>query len=434
MTSALRFDVQWLDGTGIGGPELAATFASLRIDSPGGVLTQVDDRRAQTLRDAVFVPLYSMAEWLAANWWFLAYEAENPFNRADPAFAHRHCLATGAEGYAFPNVRFSSAGRLTHIVWSERSSECSEVEFRGCGSVTVDRDQFVQDCSDFVDMVVRRLVACDITDTYLQSEWEAIGATDVDELAFCATAAGLGRDPYDLDGRQEHLVLQVGESLGDLREEALPALGPNEPLAACSAIHEAMEAAVPNQIRLGERLLGSGRSTHHGSRPWQAGYELARRARREFGLNGELIATTADLAEAIGHDVATLRQATKPVRPLGALASIDGVVRPQDSESVSFGLRDAPETSRRFLFCRALGEALTTSTDALLTRANTERQQRNRAFAAEFLAPSASLAERIFDEFVDQDRIADLADEFGVSSYVIGHQIENHGIAELVAA
>ncbi|WP_419551525.1 ImmA/IrrE family metallo-endopeptidase [Candidatus Poriferisodalis sp.] len=432
--NALRFDVEWLDGTGIKGPELAATFASLRIQADNAVLTRVDDKRARTLRDAVYVPLYPMAEWLVSNWWFLAYEAENLLNRTDRAFAQRHSLVTGAEGYAFPDVRFSSAGRLTHIVWSDRMSEWNELEFRSRGSITVDRDQFVQDCSDFVDMVVSRLAACGITATHLQSEWAAIEATDADELAFCATAAGLGRDPYDLDEPQKSLVLQVGELLGDLREEALPALGPDEPLAACTAIHKAMEQAVPNEVRLGASLLHSGDLPHHASRPWQAGYELARRARQVFGLNGELIATTAELAEAIGHDVATLNRATRPVQSLGALTSIDGVVRPRDSQTVSFGLRAAGETSQRFLFCRALAEALTTSNDALLTRANTERQQRNRAFAAEFLAPSASLAERITVQFVDQDLIADLADEFGVSSYVIGHQIENHGIAELVAA
>ncbi|WP_420445839.1 ImmA/IrrE family metallo-endopeptidase [Candidatus Poriferisodalis sp.] len=432
--SALRFDVEWLDGTGIKGPELAATFASLRIQAESAVLTRVDDKRARTLRDAVYVPLYPMAEWLVSNWWFLAYETENLRNRTDPAFAQRHSLVTGAEGYALPDVRFSSAGRLTHIVWTDRMPEWNELEFRSRGSITVDRDQFVQECSDFVDMVVSRLSACGITATHLQSEWAAIEATDADQLAFCATAAGLGRDPYDLDGPQESLVLQVGELLGDLREEALPALGSDEPLSACTAIRKAMEQAVTNEVRLGASLLHLGDLSHQASRPWQAGYELARQTRRRLGLNGDLIATTARLAEAICQDFATFERATRPVRSLDALTSIDGVVRSRDSQTVSFGLRAAGKTSQRFLFCRALAEALTTSNDALLTRANTERQQRNRAFAAEFLAPSASLAERVTGKFVDQDLVADLADEFGVSSYVIGHQIENHGIAELVAA
>lgn len=92
--NALRFDVQWLDGIGIEGPELAATFASLRVSTGNEVLTHVDDRRAQTLRDVVHVPVYPLAEWLVANWWFLAYEPEHALNRNSSGFAHRHWLAT----------------------------------------------------------------------------------------------------------------------------------------------------------------------------------------------------------------------------------------------------------------------------------------------------------------------------------------------------
>ena len=71
------------------------------------------------------------------------------------------------------------------------------------------------------------------------------------------------------------------------------------------------------------------------------------------------------------------------------------------------------------------------ASDTLITRAGSERQQRNRAFAAEFLAPSFGLRERLSKPFVDSDDIAELASEFEVSSTVIEHQIRNHAIAEV---
>jgi len=61
--TAIRFDADWQDGKGIQGEELSATFASLRIDVNGQLLTHVIDDRAQTTRDRIFDPLYSMAEW-----------------------------------------------------------------------------------------------------------------------------------------------------------------------------------------------------------------------------------------------------------------------------------------------------------------------------------------------------------------------------------
>ena len=84
----------------------------------------------------------------------------------------------------------------------------------------------------------------------------------------------------------------------------------------------------------------------------------------------------------------------------------------------------------RFLLCRALGEVFYSRGDALLTKGATARQRLNRAFAAEFLAPSRSLAKRIVHPTVDGEQVDDLAEEFGVSTRVIQHQLENHQIAE----
>ncbi|WP_419837108.1 ImmA/IrrE family metallo-endopeptidase [Candidatus Poriferisodalis sp.] len=431
--SALQFEVQWQDGAGIEGPELAATFASLRILAAESVLTRVDDKRAQTLRDVVYVPVYPLAEWLVSNWWFLAYEPENLLNRDDPAFAHRHRLVTGSDGYAYPDLRLSSAGKLTRLEWERRASEWTRLDYRSSGSATLDRDQVLTACTDFVDMVMRRLSACGISSSYLQSEWEAVQTTEHDEQAFCATAASLGRDPYDLDEREQSLVLDVGTRLGDLRTEALPALDPADPLAACIAIHEAMEASKSNTLRLADDLVGASRRQVGTDRPWLEGYELARDTRAALGLNGEALATNANLAAAIGQHPASISRATRPVKSLAALTLVDGVVNPQRPGTVAIGLSETGLAGRRFLFCRALAEVLTAGTATILTKARTERQQRNRAFAAEFLAPSASLRDKIADRYVDHDHITELADEFGVSPYVIEHQLQNHGIAELVS-
>lgn len=58
----------------------------------------------------------------------------------------------------------------------------------------------------------------------------------------------------------------------------------------------------------------------------------------------------------------------------------------------------------------------------------------------EFLRSCSELIETVArrltasDQFVDRDQVADLAEEFGASPYVVEHQIENHRIAELVDA
>ena len=85
-------------------------------------------------------------------------------------------------------------------------------------------------------------------------------------------------------------------------------------------------------------------------------YQLARRARCEFGLDGQPIASTASLAHALGQDSRALRRATKPLELLSPLELVDGVVTQGVSGDVALGLRERGEAGMRFLLCRALGE------------------------------------------------------------------------------
>jgi len=429
----ISFQIDWQDGEGMRGAELAATFASLRIDVQGETLTQVFDSRARTVRDHVFVPLYPIAEWLASNWWFLLFEHENVVKREDPAFAHRHSLGTGADGYAVPDLTVVASGARTHLRWAPGPQPWARVKFLNSGSASVDRQQFVQDCADFIDTVTRRLLARGVGSTFLQDEWAAIGAADDDESSFCEVSAGLGWDPYDLDDDSRDRVIMLSEQLGDLSEEAVPVIDSADPWKDCSAILAAIQAAKPNVLLTDDSLPSFILDQSTAGRPWEAGYRLAREARSELGLDGLPIPDTESLAAALSQSLEALRRATEPVPVLGDLHLVDGVVTRGASGGMSLGLKARGETAMRFLLCRALCEAFSSHQDALVTRGTTQRQQRNRAFAAEFLVPAQSLRERITHPIVDAEQVDDLAEEFGVSTQVIHNQIENHRIAEFSA-
>ena len=428
-----RLDTEWLDGEGVNGAELSATFASLRIDVGGRPVTEIIDRRARTTRESVYVPLYPLAEWLVTNWWFLAYESDNPTKSGEPDFALRHALGASTDGYAFPNLTVTSSGARTRLVWGSDPSPWTRIEFLNRDSAVVDRAEFLEVCADLVERVVRRLVAFEIHGTFLQEEWAAIQAADADESSFCEVAAGLGWDPYDLVEKQQQQVVRLADELGELRGEAVPIIGTTDPLGDAERILSAVQTARSNRLHL-ERLKPLAESVGEGQlrgSPWELGYDLARQARDALHLDGQPIRTLDDLAEALGEDGGALNQVFQPLATLGDLRLIDGVVAGGEQGSYAFGLRRAGESGQRFTFCRALGEAITSHTDALVTRGDTERQQRNRAFAAEFLAPSSGLRERISHWLVGPDEVDDLAEEYGVSPYVIRYQIGNHGIARL---
>lgn len=289
----------------------------------------------------------------------------------------------------------------------------------------------MEGCADFIEKVTRRLDARGIRSTFLQDEWTAIQNADDDESKFCSMSAQLGWDPYDLDESQQNQIFTIAERLGGLSGEAFPIINASAPLKDCATILDAIDAAKPNELNL-PPLQKLGKPGTADRRPWEDGYDLAEAARFEFGLNGQPISDTESLASALSQDLETLERATAPVEPLSRLSLVEGVVTRGSSGCDSFGLKAKGDAGRRFLFCRMLAEAITSQGDALVTKANTERQRRNRAFAAEFLAPSASLRARIDHPVVDDEQVDELAEEFGVSARLILHQIENHQIAELV--
>lgn len=429
--TAIDFQFDWHAGKGLSGQELAATFASLRIDVNRQPLTTVFDEGARTVRHQVYVPLYPVAEWLASNWWFLAFEHENTLKKEHPGFIRRHSLGTSSDGYALPDLTIIPSGGRTQVRWGERPPAHSRAAFWSSGSAIVERDEFMDDCAAFIEGVIGRLFEHDISSTFLQDEWTAIRALDEQESSFCEMAAGLGWDPFDLSDERRSQVVLLADQLGDLREEAVPVIDWQDPASDGSAILSAVEAARSNELPLGDVLSDVAGVDSLGLPPWEVGYQLARKTRVRLGLDGQPLRTGAELADALNQNAEALDRAIAPSAPLSRLQLVDGVVARGASGAVSFGLKARGEIGRRFLFCRALGEAIATHGDGLVTRGTTRRQQSNRAFAAEFLAPSQSLRARITHPTVDGEQVDDLAEEFGVSTQVILNQVENHRIAAL---
>lgn len=451
----LEFEIDWVNAEGVRGPELAATWASLQITVGDSVVTRVLDTRARTVRDFVYVPIYPFAEWLATHWWFLTHEFGSPTKEGCRDFQRRHSLAANREGYAFPNLEVISSGSWTHLAWKRDRSPWTKVEFLEQGEIWIDSEEFREHCADLIDRVIRRLVSLGVDDTFLQREWEAIQTADEEETRFCETAAGLGWDPYALDDGQRDWIVSFADRLGELLGEAVPAVNAEvrdeEWLGIVDALFKTKKSrslplhrvlsfrhqAYPEGIAVPSRYLDH---THLGFRghaqPWGVGYECAQWLRFQLDLDGQPLPTMQQLAEALGEDAGSIRKVTRPpVAARGWPALVDGIITRTADGSPAFALRGLRGDSQRFLFCRALAEVLLSpDSDTLLTKTYSERQQCNRAFAAEFLAPASGLRHRISRPVVDADDIDELAAEFGVSPYVIWHQIKNHRIAYVATA
>jgi hypothetical protein len=161
--------------------------------------------------------------------------------------------------------------------------------------------------------------------------------------------------------------------------------------------------------------------------PWEEGYRLARDFRKRVELPDQV---PIRLETILGENLPLIDAEAPPPHP-----NLDGLVAAFDT-SISFYAAKSRDDSKRFFLARALGVYLEgqSTFPALLSSAITQPQKRSRAFAAELLAPANVLKQHLTSGFVDEEEIEKLARDFGVSSYVISHQITNHKLAEIICS
>lgn len=219
--NALRFTTEWEDPKRAKGPELRATWASLRIDvvaqGKPRTITRYFDADYNTVRHQIFAPIYPVAEWIAYHWFALLYGTERTEER------HQD-LRFAAEGFAFPHVRFVSEGEALRVCWFPYEHSHGHVEFLGSGEMMLPRAIAEAEFSGLLHRVISRLEEHGIQDTPLQKEWAALHALDGDERDFCAAAAKLGLDPFDMPEEMEEQILAAGNLLStEVLEEFFPA-------------------------------------------------------------------------------------------------------------------------------------------------------------------------------------------------------------------
>ena len=153
----------------------------------------------------------------------------------------------------------------------------------------------------------------------------------------------------------------------------------------------------------------------NGIRPWESGWSQARDARDVVGLSADEpfgVEKIVGFAEEHSED--------RGLVGLGGLTDGGG--------HALVAARHMSDSARRFASARALWRfAATPGERFLLTAAHSDRQKIERAFAAELLAPAAGVESFVsdVDGFVGYEVLELAAEHFGVSPWVIQHQVEN---------
>ena len=398
----------------------------------GTCVTQVESNDG-TLRRSVYGSLYPLAEWIASNWWLLkshirptAVEARYCTwkNSSSQRWLEYHNFRAAGDGMAWPNLTLIPEGAMMQALWFwDRTPVFESVRFAVNGRETIRAEEALEGLATVVESVIGRLAETGHPNTRLAEEWAAISNADAEEAEFCRTVARLGLDPYSIEDELADEVIAVAsrispEIAADFFDTADPAALDNAATwvqQATAAAQVASTEAREDLSVLFEAVIPAKNLLADLDRPWQAGYEMARRVRHELG-----ILSTAEFDPSPWVEIGQISGDSYGLQGIGAVS--DGRC------GAVFGSELVAPLSRRFGSARVLGRALMESDEAafVLSSARGRRERAAGAFAAELLAPAEAIREML-DVIGKQNdaAIEAVARYFSVSPLLVRHQYDN---------
>ena len=439
----IRFRMEWQDAPGVEDAVLARTWCRLVIEAGGRLATEAIHHPSESLRGGVYGAAFPLCEWIVDNWWFLLNEpyrfperhasrdlAETPRDRE---WVQRHSLLAAREGFCLPDLTLHRDERRVIARWTpDGDGEAnSALRFTGEGETHMGVADAERGLADAVQAVLDRLDGMNAPAVEdFRENWAAVAGATGQERRLCEFAARLGVDPYDeaeLDDGLEAVLAGLVENLdAPTRDDLLDAAHPGslrgdvdwlrqaETLAA-NAGEGGSSASVPRDLAA---------STAHGR-----GYACAATLREHLwpGNGHDPINDLDDMLVRLGWAQTPSR--TLSVDPESRLEA--AVTQSEAGGSVAI-VGDAGRAGNRFRLARSIFLRHFTDTGSthrrLATEAHTWEQRASRAFAAELLAPAAGLARHLGGR-ASPSEIEGLADLYGVSSWAIRHQIDNHRLA-----
>ena len=420
--------LDWLDRET--GSELDRAFAaSIGVAVGEKYLTRLDDLGANTVSNQVRASAWPLATWLAANWWRLRWEPAPARWGNAPDWRMAHCLAAAGGGYVWPNAIFASDGDAVEIVAKPKSSGARFEPIRYINQVQarITITEFEQKVDAFMEGVLGRRQTLQLADDGLPGLWAEIlkERSDAEVAQQRKLEAMAGFDP---DQAPEEWLKNLLEDPDNLGKSALAEMvaetrrNTGEVWKTVRELGRAGAQPKPGGFRAHVPELPMPPAAEVERRPRQKGSDLARHARKHWGLGTKPIRnrTLADLLETKATIFSDNSTVATPM-PLG--------IRTKKSDALDIYFDRPNPTTRRFAASRLLGDHLYfTNHERLLpaTHARTSRQKFQRSFAQEFLCPIDALLQKIQTTQPNEDDISEAAEHFHVSPLLVRTTLVNY--------
>ena len=463
----IRFRMEWQDAPGVRDTVLARSWCRFVIEADGRLVTEAVHGASESLRGGIYGSAFPLGRWIVENWWFLLNEsyrfparyASRDLARTlqDRVWVQRHSLLAAREGGALPDLTLHRDEQKIVVRWTPdgTASIHPPLRFTGEGEIHLDVADAERGLAEAVQTVMDRLDGFDEPEVKaFRQDWAAITGATEQERRLCEWSARMGIDPFD----PEELTDDLAETLPELM------LNLDTPLR-----DDLLDAERPQTLQRdmgwlsrAEALAADAGSASHREPTFQPRSRLPPVGGLAAARNPEAVRSDADTGTAHGLGyacAAALRQYLSPADGHEPIEDLDeilvrlgwaqspsrtmepeaespleaAVTRSEDGAPVAIvGNAETDTNGHRFRLARSIFfrhfSRKRGAGRRLVTEAHTREQRASRAFAAEFLAPAAGLSQRLGGS-VSSRGIDELAHHYGISAWVIGHQIQNHRLA-----
>ncbi|MGO9315938.1 MAG: ImmA/IrrE family metallo-endopeptidase [Syntrophobacteraceae bacterium] len=425
--SFFSIDFQWL-AREYGDSVARSTLAEITITANEWKATEIEDLLARTVRPAVRVSAFALAQWFASNWWRLLWEPER--NTASWKMSHK--VGAAGEGYLWPDLTFISDGEAV-LVRGRPSPLASKQPVRYLNSfdVFIPAEVFESGMHSFIEAVTRRLSDTKTQAAEFESLWKEVlvERRDPKLASWRKLEAIMGYDPDEAPDQTIEALQIAALEYGSSAVEEMAAESMQNAIAHIETLwgeprKEALPLVIPDFDSLKRRISDAMRSSLS---PWQKATEAARIVREVCALSPGPVSTST-LA-----DVLQIRKGSLE-NPIGVKGPMDAGFRNGNLNGFSVFLKSPFQANRRFALLRLVGDHLTApQNDKLLPAApgaKTQRQKFQRAFAQEFLCPYSDLVSYLQSDEPSDEDIEDAAHHFEVSALMVKTILVNKGDLE----
>lgn len=340
--------------------------------------------------DALVIPTYYLAEWIAENWWVLLFEPRKDDERDDTDYLTRHSLIAAQGGFPLPNLSIVPTGRGLHLNCSPRIAPYAKAKFTADVFADVARDEVEKVLSTFVDNTVKRLSDRGHAEVSLSMIWAAIKSMNEDERRFCELVGSLGTFPGDATETLTAAIKTTYNALGFRATRDLCLAATADELQASVGYIDAVTRTLEKgpEAVLAPLLKADLPLENYNAPSHRRGSSAAKKVREHLRVdikNPNVADILFEQMKINPADQASISHSNGGTPFSGAIAREDGKAK--------IALLQPELLPRRFGAARAAYLAWVSEANAkrLVTNAVTRDQQASRAFAAEILIPQAYL-------------------------------------------